>query len=235
MGTIGRMTESLARPVSPSSPVVRGRVVWLGTGVDYGDAWAIQRCTAAERADGRAPDTLLLLEHAAVYTAGRRSPPEHVRGPLPAPLIETDRGGQVTYHGPGQLVGYPIVGLRALGLGPKAYVCALEAALEEALAALGVASHTEEGLTGVWTARGKVAAIGVRVTRGVATHGFSLNVSIDLGAYAPIVPCGIDDRPVTSLTELLGRPVEVAEVRDLVVRSLGRALGVRWVEGRLPG
>ncbi len=111
----------------------------------------------------------------------------------------------------------------------------MEAALEEALAALGVASHTEEGLTGVWTARGKVAAIGVRVTRGVATHGFSLNVSIDLGAYAPIVPCGIDDRPVTSLTELLGRPVEVAEVRDLVVRSLGRALGVRWVEGRLPG
>ena len=127
------------------------------------------------------------------------------------------------------------MGLRALGLGPQAYVCALEAALEAALADLGVPSHTEEGLTGVWTARGKVAAIGVRITRGVTMHGFSLNVSIDLGAYAPIVPCGIDDRPVTSLTELLGRAVEVGEVRDLVVRSLGRALGVRWVEGRLPG
>ena len=223
------MTEPATRPAPPRSHTARGRVVWLGTGVDYRAAWAIQRRTAAERADGRAPDTLLLLEHAAVYTAGRRSPPEHVRGPLTAPLLETDRGGQITYHGPGQLVGYPIVGLAALGLGPKAYVCALEAALEAALASLGVESHTEEGLTGVWTARGKVAAIGVRITRGVTMHGFSLNVSTDLGAYAPIVPCGIGDRPVTSVTELLGRPVEVAEVQDLVVRSLGRALGVRWV------
>ena len=226
------------RPASPRTPTLRGargRVMWLGTGVDYGDAWALQRRTAVERADGRAPDTLLLLEHAAVYTAGRRSPPEHVRGPLTAPLLETDRGGQITYHGPGQLVGYPIVGLAALGLGPKAYVCALEAALEAALADLGVESHTEAGMTGVWTARGKVAAIGVRITRGVAMHGFALNVSADLDAYAPIVPCGIDDRPVTSLTELLGRPVEVADVQDLVVRSLGRALGVRWVwEGGAP-
>ena len=208
-------------------------VVWLGTGVDYGDALALQRRTAAARAEGRAPDTLLLLEHAAVYTAGRRAPREHILGPLRAPLVETDRGGQVTYHGPGQLVGYPIVGLRELGLGPKAYVCALEAALEAALADLGVASHTEDGLTGVWTARGKVAAIGVRITRGVAMHGFALNVSTDLAAYAPIVPCGIDDRPVTSITELLGRPVAVGEVKDLVVRSLGRALGLRWAEGTL--
>ena len=223
------MTEPATRPAPPRSHTARGRVVWLGTGVDYRAAWAIQRRTAAERADGRAPDTLLLLEHAAVYTAGRRSPPEHILGPLPAPLVETDRGGQITYHGPGQLVGYPIVGLTALGLGPKAYVCALEAALEAALAALGVESHTEEGLTGVWTARGKIAAIGVRITRGVAMHGFALNVSTDLGAYASIVPCGIDDRPVTSVAELLGRPVEVADVADLVVRSLGRALGVRWV------
>ena len=208
-------------------------VVWLGTGVPYGDAWALQRRIAAERAEGRAPNTLLLLEHAAVYTAGRRSPSEHILGPLSAPLVETDRGGQVTYHGPGQLVGYPIVGLRELGLGPKAYVCALEAALEAALAGLGIESHTEDGLTGVWTARGKVAAIGVRITRGVAMHGFALNVSTDLAAYAPIVPCGIDDRPVTSITELLGRRDEVAEVKDLVVRSLGRALGLRWAEGAL--
>ena len=223
------MAGLTTRPTAASAPTV----VWLGTGVDYADALALQRRTAAARAEGRAPDTLLLLEHAAVYTAGRRSPSEHVLGPLSAPLVETDRGGQVTYHGPGQLVGYPIVGLRDLGLGPKAYVCALEAALEAALAGLGVESHTEDGLTGVWTARGKVAAIGVRITRGVAMHGFALNVSTDLAAYAPIVPCGIDDRPVTSITEILGRPVEAAEVNDLVVRSLGRALGLRWAEGSL--
>ena len=225
------MTDLTTRPTAALAPPT---VAWLGTGVDYADALALQRRTAAARAEGRAPDTLLLLEHAAVYTAGRRSPPEHVIGPLSAPLVETDRGGQVTYHGPGQLVGYPIVGLRELGLGPKAYVCALEAALEEALADLGVASHTEDGLTGVWTARGKIAAIGVRITRGVAMHGFSLNVSTDLAAYAPIVPCGIEDRPVTSVTDVLGRTVEVAEVKDLVVRSLGHALGLRWGEGSLP-
>ena len=225
------MTGQTTRPAPPRIHTLSGRVVWLGTGVDYAGAWELQRRTAAERAEGLVGETLLLLEHAAVYTAGRRSPPEHVLGPLPAPLIETDRGGQITYHGPGQLVGYPIVGLGALGLGPKAYVCALQAALEEALAGLGVDSHTEEGLTGVWTERGKVAAIGVRITRGVAMHGFALNVSTDLAAYAPIVPCGIADRPVTSVTEILGRPVDVAEVRELVVRSLGRALGVRWAEG----
>ena len=229
MGTVDEtMTDLTTRPAAPSTPTAPGRVVWLGTGVDYGDAWALQRRTATERADGRAPDTLLLLEHAAVYTAGRRSPAAHILGSLPAPLVETDRGGQVTYHGPGQLVGYPIVGLADRGFGPRSYVCALEAALEEALAGLGVESHTEEGLTGVWTARGKIAAIGVRITRGVTMHGFSLNVSIALSAYAPIVPCGIGDRPMTSVTELLGRPVAVAEVRDAVVRSLGRALGVRW-------
>lgn len=223
------MTTS-AREAGVRRATVPGRAVWLGADVDYGDALAMQRRIAAERAEGRAPDTLLLLEHAAVYTAGRRSPAEHILGPLSAPLVETDRGGQVTYHGPGQLVGYPVVGLADLGLGPKSYVCALEAALEEALAEVGVETHTEEGLTGVWTAGGKIAAIGVRVSRGVATHGFALNVATDLRAYDSIVPCGIADRPVTSVSEVLGRAVAVSDLRGPVVRSLGRALGVRWVE-----
>ena len=213
---------------------VLGRAVWLGADVDYGDALVMQRRIAAERAEGRAPDTLLLLEHAAVYTAGRRSPADHILGPLAAPPVETDRGGQVTYHGPGQLVGYPVIGLADLGLGPKSYVCALEAALEAALAEIGVETHTEEGLTGVWTASGKIAAIGVRVSRGVTTHGFALNVATDLRAYVPIVPCGIADRPVTSVSEVLGRPVAVSDLRAPVVRCLGRALGVRWVEEAAP-
>lgn len=175
-------------------------VFYLGAGVDYHEAWELQRRYAAERADGLRGDTLLLLEHAPVYTAGRRSLPEHVLAALMAPLVETDRGGQVTYHGPGQLVGYPIVGLADLGLGPKAYVRVLEAALVDTLAALGVQAHVEDGLTGVWTERGKIAAIGVRIMRGVTMHGFALNVTTDLSAYNPIVPCGIAGRPVTSIS-----------------------------------
>lgn len=210
-----------------------GRVVWLGDNVGYQDAWDLQRRLASRRAADEIPDTLLLLEHAAVYTAGPRAPEEHVLAELPAPLVQTDRGGQVTYHGPGQLVGYPIIGLAAKALGPKAYVAALEAAIVDALAIHGVGAHTETGvgLTGVWTAQGKIAAIGVKISRGVTLHGFALNINTDLAAYDPIVPCGIADRPVTSVTEILGRPVDVAEVRELVVRSLGRALGVRWAEG----
>lgn len=213
-----------------ASPAVTAlaRVIWLGAGVDYREAWELQRHIAGERASARSPDTLLLLEHAAVYTAGRRSPPEHVRGPLNAPLVETDRGGQVTYHGPGQLVGYPIVGLAELGLGPRAYVRALERALADTLAVLGVETHTEDGLTGVWTARGKIAAIGVKIARGVAIHGFALNVSTDLAAYDPIVPCGIEDRPVTSVSHVLGKLVEVADVRQVLVQALGGRLGILW-------
>ena len=133
----------------------QGRLAWLGANVDYEEAWELQRRIAGLRAAGDAPDTLLLLEHAPVYTAGRRSPPEHIVGDLGLPLVETDRGGLVTYHGPGQLVGYPIVDLTALGVGPRAYVRAIETAVVLALAAYGLAAHVEEGLTGVWTTMGR--------------------------------------------------------------------------------
>ena len=222
------MATNLSEIGALRASAATGRVVWLGTGVDYREAWEQQRHIAGERAEARAPDTLLLLEHAAVYTAGRRAPPEHIRGPLSAPLVETDRGGQVTYHGPGQLVGYPIVGLGELGLGPRAYVRALEGALADTLAALGVETHTEDGLTGVWTARGKIAAIGVKISRGVAMHGFALNVSTDLAAYDSIVPCGIEDRPVTSVSHVLGKLVAVADVRQVLVGALGGRLGILW-------
>jgi lipoyl(octanoyl) transferase len=207
--------------------------MWLGAGVDYRHAWDLQRHIAAERAAGVAPDTLLLLEHAPVYTAGPRAPMEHVVGELGAPLVQTDRGGQVTYHGPGQLVGYPIIDLAAKGLGPRAYVRGLEAALAEALAEFGAAAHTEDGLTGVWTARGKIAAIGVKISRGVSLHGFALNVTTNLAAYAPIVPCGILDRPVTTMTQVLRDVGAMAvpgmsEVRGSVALAIGRQLGINW-------
>ena len=214
----------------PTSQRTTGRVAWLGTGVDYVEVLGLQRRIAAARADGTEPDTLLMLEHAPVYTAGRRSPAEHVVGELEAPLVETDRGGQVTYHGPGQLVGYPIVDLAALAMGPRSYVRALEAALLQALTHLCVLAHTEEGLTGVWTKQGKIAAIGVRISRGVAHHGFALNVSTDLAAYDPIVPCGIPARPVTSMARMLGSAPDATEVRERVVASLGDRLGIAWAE-----
>lgn len=208
--------------------------MWLGGDVDYQWAWDLQRRIAAERADGTVGDTFLLLEHASVYTAGPRAPMEHVVGELRAPLVQTDRGGQVTYHGPGQLVGYPIIDLAAKGLGPKAYVHGIEAALVEALAGFGVAAHTENGLTGVWTERGKIAAIGVKISRGVSLHGFALNVNTDLVAYAPIVPCGIFDRPVTSMAQVLGDAPAMDAVRGAVALAIGRQLGITWSDASPP-
>ncbi len=231
LATMAIDARSSKRP-SASAPT-SGRLMWLGADVDYRRAWDLQRRIAAERAAGVIPDTLLLLEHAPVYTAGPRAPMEHVVGELGAPLVQTDRGGQVTYHGPGQLVGYPIIDLAAKGLGARAYVRGLEAALAEALAEFGAAAHTEDGLTGVWTARGKIAAIGVKISRGVSLHGFALNVTTNLAAYAPIVPCGIVDRPVTTMTQVLRDVGAMAapgmsEVRGSVALAIGRQLGITW-------
>jgi lipoate-protein ligase B len=127
------------------------------------------------------------------------------------------------------LVGYPIVGLASRGLGPKAYVRLLEAAIMQAMTHLCVLAHTEEGLTGVWTKQGKLAAIGVRISRGIASHGFALNMTTDLSAYDAIVPCGIHDRSVTSMARALGSPPDVIEVRELVAASLGERIGITWV------
>lgn len=215
-------------PASVGTTARQGEVHWLGEGIDYAWAWELQRSLLAERAAGEREHTLLLLGHAPVYTAGRRSVPEDVLAQLDAPLIETDRGGQTTYHGPGQLVGYPIVSLSELGLGPKRYVAAVESALIAALGEFGVAAHREEGLTGVWTRAGKIAAIGVKVSRGVTMHGFALNVATDLRAYDAIVPCGIGDRPVTSVSALLGSAPELKEAAYVVAEALGASLGIAW-------
>ena len=189
--------------------------------VPYEDAWARQRELHALRVAGEGPDTLLLLEHPPVYTAGKRTQP-HERPFDGTPGVDVDRGGKITWHGPGQLTGYPIVSLQP-AVDVVAYVRRLEEALIAACADFGVATDRVDGRSGVWSTDGtpaKVAAIGVRVVRGVTLHGFAVNCDCDLTHFDRIVPCGIRDAGVTSLTAELGRPVPVSEVLPVVERHL---------------
>ncbi|MFW3170778.1 lipoyl(octanoyl) transferase LipB [Geodermatophilus sp. CPCC 206100] len=196
--------------------------------VDYEEAWARQRELHARVVDGSAPDTLLLLEHPPVYTAGKRTEP-HERPFDGTPVIDVDRGGKITWHGPGQLVGYPIVRL-ADPVDVVAHVRRLEAALIDVCAGLGLATERVDGRSGVWVRadqRGpnrKVAAIGVRVARGVTMHGFALNCDPDMSAFGNMIPCGIVDAGATSLTTELGRDVPVAEAIDPVEAAMRRVL-----------
>ena len=204
----------------------------LGT-VEYRTAWQLQRDLADARVAGGA-DTLLLLEHPAVYTAGRRTQP-HERPLDGAPVVDvvdTDRGGKITWHGPGQLVGYPIIGL-AEPLDVVEYVRRLEEALIKVCGDLGLATIRVDGRSGVWVpgsagrpAR-KVAAIGVRVSRATTLHGFALNCDCDLDAFTTIVPCGISDAGVTSLSAELQRRVAVDDVRTAVAVAVCGALDGR--------
>ncbi len=196
---------------------------------DYQRAWDQQRAWHEQVVDGTMTDRLWLLEHTPVYTAGRRTEPAD-RPFDGTPVIDVDRGGRITWHGPGQLVGYPIVRLPD-PIDVVAHVRRMEALLIEVCAELGVSAGRVEGRSGVWIAadeRGadrKVAAIGVRVSRGVTMHGFALNCDPDLAWYDRIVPCGIRDASVTSLSAELGRDVPVAEARALVVDRAEALLG----------
>lgn len=202
---------------------------WLGR-VDYPRAFELQRGLAARRAAGEIGDTLLLLEHEPVYTLGRRATDAEVlfdpdtlaaRG---ITIEHTDRGGRVTYHGPGQLVGYPIT-----DLGPNgdlvAYVRKLEHAMIGLCADFGVTAGTVGGLTGVWVGNDKIGAIGVHVSRGVTTHGFAINVTTDLSMFNGIIPCGIVDRGVTSLQALTGRALPLPLVARKAGNRVADALG----------
>ncbi len=200
----------------------------------YGEAWALQRTLLAARQDERIPDTVLLVEHAPVVTVGRAGRVANVLVPRDAleargvQLYHVERGGDVTYHGPGQLVGYPILNLRALDEDVVRYVRLLEAAVIAALGAWGISGERVRGYPGVWVGGAKVAAIGVAVKRKVTMHGFALNVDPDLSYFDLINPCGLG-RPVTSLARLLGRAVALDEVRPPVARALGEMLGMGWV------
>lgn len=206
----------------------------LGT-VGYRTAWQLQRDLADARVAGGA-DTLLLLEHPPVYTAGRRTEP-HERPVDGTPVVDTDRGGKITWHGPGQLVGYPIIGL-AEPLDVVNYVRRLEEALIKVCGDLGLDTIRVDGRSGVWLPASagrlarKVAAIGVRVSRATTLHGFALNCDCDLDAFTTIVPCGISDAGVTSLSAELGRRVVVDDVRpavaDAVCDALDGRLALSW-------
>ena len=188
--------------------------------VGYDDAWALQQRLHEQVVAGNEQDLVLLLEHEPVYTAGKRTEPWE-RPTDGSRVVDVDRGGKITWHGPGQLTGYPIVHL-ADPVDVVAYVRRLEQVLIEVCSELGLETTRVEGRSGVWTTDGarKVAAIGIRVARGVTMHGFALNCDPDLTAYDAIVACGIRDATVTSLSAELGRDVRVAEVLPVVERRL---------------
>ena len=199
--------------------------------VPYLRGWELQRQVHEQRVSGAIPDTCLLLEHEPVYTAGKRtSPLDRPGADAGAPVIDVDRGGKITWHGPGQLVGYPVVRL-AEPVDVIAYVRALEEALMHVCADAGLATVRVAGRSGVWVPGGadrpdrKVAAIGIRVSRGVTMHGFALNCDCDLAWYGRFVPCGIRDAGVTSLTAELGRPVTVPDMLGPVEQHLAGVLG----------
>ncbi len=194
--------------------------------IDYQKAWDVQKSIHHEVAEGMRPNTLLLLEHPSVYTAGRRTD-ESERPTDGTPVIDVDRGGRITWHGPGQLVGYPIVKL----IKPTelvGFVREIESGLINVCADLGITAVRVDGRSGVWIQDShgdrKIAAIGIRVAKGVTMHGFALNVNPDLSAFRSIVPCGISDADVTSLEIELGRVITIDEVAPLVERHIFESL-----------
>lgn len=209
--------ETTASPLGAALRVVRpGR-----TG--YAAALDLQHRAADALRDGTGPETLFLLEHSRVVTLGRRARTDAnlrlTREALAArgvEVVETDRGGDVTYHGPGQLVGYPILDLRRRGLGARSHLHQMEECLIRALAQFGVTGFRDPDYVGVWTDAGKIAAMGIRVSAGITTHGFALNVNTDLDDFGLIVPCGITNRPVASLSRIVAREVPLADVMDSV-------------------
>ena len=195
--------------------------------VEYEAALGMQRQFHQEIVAGTRPNSLILLEHPSVFTAGKRTQ-DFERPSDGTPVIDVDRGGRITWHGPGQLVGYPIVKL----LKPTelvGFVRTLESALIKICSRFGIESQRVEGRSGVWVCDDKgdrkIAAIGIRVASGVTMHGFALNVSPDLTAFGQIVPCGIDDAEVTSMTRELGREISISEVISMVEKEITAALG----------
>jgi lipoyl(octanoyl) transferase len=208
----------------------RGLVVRRLGRVPYAEALALQRSLVEDRRAERIPDTLLLLEHPHVLTLGVRGDGgrSHILATAEAlasrgiEIHETGRGGDITYHGPGQIVGYPIIDLNPDRRDVHRYVRDLEAVLIGVAADYGIEAGRVEGLTGVWVGDEKLAAIGVRIARWITSHGFALNVTTSLDHFELIVPCGIADRGVTSLQRLLGRPVSTAEVQNRIIEQFAK-------------
>jgi lipoyl(octanoyl) transferase len=201
--------------------------------VPYGEALELQRRLVEDRRAGRVTDLLILLQHPHVLTFGARgdggrshvvAAPDRL-GALGVELFETGRGGDVTYHGPGQIVGYPILDLRPDRCDVHRYVRDIEEVMIRTAGDFGIEAGRVEGLTGAWVGADKIGAIGVRISRWVTSHGFAFNVNTDLDYFGLIVPCGIADRGVTSLSRLAGRPLPLPEVEDIVVRHFCEVFG----------
>jgi lipoyl(octanoyl) transferase len=215
-----------------------GRLIKIPTPIPYPDAWALQQQLHAERVAGTCSDVLLLLEHQPVYTMGRRTEPAHL-GPGEAALRQTgaavqpvNRGGSITYHGPGQLVGYPILQLSHYTAGPRSYVRLLEDVLISTLALWKLEGYRIEKQPGVWVlaerGEAKIASIGIRVDRGVTMHGFALNVDLDLTPFSHITPCGLAQCRTTSLSELLRVSIPLDVVADQVALVFSALFNIAW-------
>ena len=235
----------------------RHGILHISSSQDYPDVLNLQRELCQKRIQGHQPDTLILIEHPPVFTLGRRTKPEHCERDGVSlkrwgyDVYEIERGGSVTYHGPGQIVGYPILQLRDFCPGPKDYVRMLEEVMIRVLREWGIQATRVEKLPGVWVYHDavgeglkgersegegdillenlhKIAAIGVRITRGVTLHGFALNVNVDLKPFELITPCGIEGCRVTSMEIVLGQSVDPAEVRDQISHHFGEIFGLEW-------
>ena len=220
----------------------RARASWLGS-VPYREAWDLQAALVRELREGAGHDTLLLLEHPHVFTMGKAAAPEHVlwdedeRAPRRVEVVWSDRGGEATYHGPGQLVGYPVLDLAHLELTIPQYLERLERSLIKYLGELGIDSEPgEPGFTGVWRNGEKLAAIGIKLDRSLVSHGFALNLTTDLGYFEGIVPCGHADRRPTSMEAVTGQRIDTRSTAEAYTRHFEAVfgVGVDWVPaGRL--
>lgn len=210
------------------------RLISLTHPISYKDGWSLQQRLHADRLSGFAPDTLLLLEHLPVYTFGRRTDPAHF-GQSTNTLLDTgaaiepvNRGGSITFHGPGQLVGYPIIKLTQYVSGPRSYIHLLEDVLIQTLALWRIAGYRVDKCPGIWVrvngGEAKIASIGVRVDRGVTLHGFAINVDLDLTPFSLIVPCGLSDARMISMADMLQSPVSI----NLVARHLADLFAARF-------
>ena len=208
----------------------------------YAEALELQQSLVAQRLEDRRPDTLVLTEHEPVITLGRTTKPEHWEPRwtelqhMGVHLHQTGRGGSVTYHGPGQLIGYPILRLRNFCPGPKIYVQQLEEVLIRTLAEWGIAGCRHESFRGVWVNGGeghleKIASIGVRISQGITMHGFALNVSVDLQPFSLLSPCGIEHCVMTSMEKFHGKPIDGTQVREQVKANFAATFNLEWIEG----
>ncbi len=232
-------------PMSPAAQqtTTQGTVVFYDR-LEYGRAWTLQRTLVEERIAERCPDTLVLLEHHAVFTIGRSGREDHwgyderrlIQSGYPVYRIE--RGGSITFHGPGQIVGYPILRLASFCAGPKAYVHMLEEVLIRTLATWGIAGRRIDTWPGVWVGLeqpAKIAAIGVKIQRGVTMHGLALNATMDLSPFQLVRPCGIQGCRVTSMADILGHDVGIDRVRHRMAEAFAEVFGIEWTKWIMNG